>query len=168
MNDKIIYEGPIFKVVKRPVEGSFDHDMIIHPPVVVVVPFVNENEIVLIRQTRPLIEQSCIELPAGFIEPNELITEAANRELVEETGYTAKKLDCVFSFYSSPGFTDEKAYVIFAHDLKRVGEPQQDAGEKIDEVMICTLDQAYKHMLNGEINSGSSCIALMFAMQNRN
>jgi len=171
-NDKLIYEGPIFKVVKRPVNGSFDHDAVIHPPVVVVVPILGtkyygngvvDKELILIRQTRPLIGKSCLELPAGFIEDGESVIEASGRELLEETGYKANVILEMFSFYSSPGFTDEKVYVTFALDMEKVAEPKNDSGEIIEEVISCSFTQALKFMRDGEITSGGPCMALMYS-----
>src|SRR5688500_1539425 len=114
-------------------------EIIVHPGAVVVLPFLDESEIVLIRTKRYAVGQILIELPAGTLERNEDPINCAGRELLEETGYLAGRLRPIGNFYTSPGILSEKMYAFVAYDLEK--QEQLEEGEEI-ELELATLDDA--------------------------
>lgn len=97
------------------------------PPAVVVVPR-NADEIVFVEQYRPAIGKHCLELPAGIVEDNESFSDAARRELTEETGYTPTTIEPLAEFWVATGVLRHKRGIVFA-DRLRDGEPTMDTNE---------------------------------------
>jgi ADP-ribose pyrophosphatase len=96
---------------------------------------IDDNHVLLVEQFRVPLGKNCLELPAGLIgdeTENEAIEEAATRELEEETGYRAKRIDIIGDFYSSPGMVSESFYFVRAHGLTKVS----DGGGVEDENII--------------------------------
>lgn len=165
--EKELYKGKIFSVVKRDIPGTFPHDVVLHAPVVTIIAF-QENEqeetpdVLLIETVRPIISPNpVLEVPAGFIEEGESVIEAARRELEEETGYRAGELQHVFSFYSSPGFTDEQVNIVWAWDLQKT-QMKLDEGEIITRVIPVQLRKALELMGSGKINGAGPVIGLTY------
>lgn len=96
-----------------------------------VLAFTPEGKVILTRQYRHPLRKTIYDLPAGGIKPGETSDQAAQRELMEETGYQAKKINLLGSFYPSPGLHSGKVYVYVANELDR-GEPQLDENEIIE------------------------------------
>jgi ADP-ribose pyrophosphatase len=95
---------------------------------------VQGDHILLVEQYRVPLGRNCLELPAGLIgdeTENEAIEEAASRELEEETGYRAERIEIIGDFYSSPGMVSESFYFVKAHGLTKVSEGGGVAGENI-------------------------------------
>jgi ADP-ribose pyrophosphatase len=95
---------------------------------------VEGDHILLVEQYRVPLGRNCLELPAGLIgdeTENEAIEEAASRELEEETGYRAERIEIIGDFYSSPGMVSESFYFVKAHGLTKVSEGGGVAGENI-------------------------------------
>ena len=106
-------------------------DMIAHPGSVVVMPIQDDGKIVLIRQYRYAARQYLWELVAGRIDAGENPKQAAKRELIEETGLRAKKFRVFLEFWPSPGFLEEKMFVLLAEGITQ-GEAEPEEDEKID------------------------------------
>src|SRR5438067_2431426 len=100
-------------------EGGSRHvrEVVIHPGAVVVLPFLPDDQVILIRNYRYAIGAYLLELPAGTLEKNEDPINCAGRELLEETGYLAGRLKPIGNFYTSPGILSEKMYAFAAYDL---------------------------------------------------
>lgn len=103
--------------------------------VVVLVAVNDTGQLLLVEQFRPPVQKSVIELPAGLVgdldDPDEDLLQAAQRELLEETGYSAGKLDLVMSCPSSAGLTDEVISFVMASQLQQCGLGGGDASEDI-------------------------------------
>lgn len=97
------------------------------PPAVVIVPR-HTDDIVFVEQYRPAIGKHCLELPAGIVEDNESFSDAASRELTEETGYTPRTIEPLAEFWVVTGVLRHKRGIVFADDL-RDGEPTRDTNE---------------------------------------
>jgi ADP-ribose pyrophosphatase len=112
--------------------------------VVILVPVTDAGEILLVEQYRKPVGAKVIELPAGLVgdhaDPDESVLEAARRELEEETGYAAERLQALMACPSSAGMSDEIIHFILATGLKRVGPGGGDASESI-EVLPVPLSQ---------------------------
>ncbi len=110
------------------------------PGVVAIVPFTDNNEVLLIRQFRPPVNGYVIELPAGLCETGESLKDAATRELLEETGYAAARMKFLIKGPMSSGLTSEMLAVFVATGLTFSGEAESDETEEI-EVLTVPEDQ---------------------------
>lgn len=115
------------KVQKLPNRKRIKLTIVRHPKVAVIIP-VRRGKFLMESHYRPVIREWLLEFPAGFVEKGETPNHAARRELEEETGMKAKKLQYLFKTYSSAGFTDELAYFFFA-DVFSKGKRQSESGE---------------------------------------
>ncbi|MDR2345628.1 MAG: NUDIX hydrolase [Planctomycetaceae bacterium] len=158
----ILFTSRVFKVVKRFITGrsgnKLERHIVIHPGAVVILPILNDNRVVLIRQHRVSVENELIELPAGTMEFKEEPIVTARRELVEETGYAAESMSHVMSFFSSPGFIKEEMHLFLANGLI-AGPTAMEDGEKI-ETLIVSLEEAMKMISNGEICDAKTIIGI--------
>lgn len=161
------YEGPVFSVYTDYVqEGEYRgrRDVIRHPGSIVVLGVADENvrdpRLLLERQYRHVAQARIWELCAGRIDPGEGQLAAAKRELLEETGYTARKWRKAFRFYASPGFLDEQMHVYVASGLKR-GTAQPEEDEQIATRLI-PLSQAVKMVLSGAIYDAKTMATVLW------
>ncbi|MDR3108519.1 MAG: NUDIX hydrolase [Planctomycetaceae bacterium] len=159
-----IFTSRIFKVVRKFVVGrsgaKLARDVIVHPGAVVILPLLDDGQVVLLRQFRVSVEERLIELPAGTLEPPELPYETARRELLEETGYTAGSLVEASHFYSSPGILRETMHLFVAKDLI-AGPTNLEDGEDI-EVFTVPLEKAVDMVYSGEIKDSKTIIGVLW------
>jgi ADP-ribose pyrophosphatase len=144
-----------------------------HPGICVVVPFLDADHILLMHQYRYAAGQALWEVPAGTMSgrlenarvlPVETPEFCARRELVEETGYEARKLEKVCECYTMPGTSDELMHVFFAYQLiKR--EPSRDVGEVIEEVRSLSLREIGGMIDRGEIHDAKTFVGLFYALR---
>jgi ADP-ribose pyrophosphatase len=146
-----------------------------HPGICVMVPFVDDDRIVLMRQYRYSIDDALWELPAGTLDgrednermvPTETPEECAARELLEETGYEAAQLEKVCECYAMPGYNDEIIHVFFARELT-LREQQLDIGEVIYEIKPFRLAEIEAMVASGEIRDAKTLIGLFYALSRR-
>ncbi|MDO5707766.1 MAG: NUDIX hydrolase [Andreesenia angusta] len=134
MSSEIKYRGKILNLRIDEIETKngkkSKREIIEHKDAVAILAINEEEEIILVRQYRIAVDDAILELPAGLIEDGESEEAAARRELREETGYTANRMEKMHTFYSSAGFSNEKIHIFFASDLKS-GEMDLDEGENI-------------------------------------
>ncbi len=139
INSEKIYKGKIVRLRKDEVilpDGKKSvREIVEHPGAVVMLAEKEGQMIILVRQFRKAVEEILLELPAGTLEPEEEIIDCARRELEEETGYLARKLEIIMDFYSAPGFCSEKLTLFYARDLvKTKSNTDQDEFIEITEV----------------------------------
>lgn len=120
--------------------------------------YVEDGKALFVRQYRYAYGESIYEVPAGKLNENEPPIQAAARELEEETGIRAAKLELLYEAYPSPGYTDEKIYIYRAFGGERVAT-HLDEGEFVDVVWI-PLDKVKEMLKNGEIKDAKTIIAL--------
>jgi len=134
LRSEIIYKGPVFGVrrdeVVEPGGVRAVREVITHPGPVVVLPVLPGGRILLIRQYRYATRQYLWELVAGRIDAGESVRAAAARELIEETGYRAKAFRVFLDMFPTPGFLEERMYILLAEKLT-VGEAQPEEDERI-------------------------------------
>lgn len=165
MKSEKIYEGKIVNLridtVELPDKKYSKREIIEHPGSVGIIPIKEDGTIILVEQFRKPIEKSLLEIPAGKIEINEEPKETALRELVEETGYIANKMEYISEFYTSPGFSNEKIYLFLATELEFDKEnPGEDEYIDIKKVKIEDLI----NMINrGEIIDSKTIIGIFYA-----
>jgi ADP-ribose pyrophosphatase len=134
LSSRTIYEGPVFGIrrdeVIEPSGVRATREVITHPGSVVVLPVLPDGRILMIRQYRYATRQYLWELVAGRIDAGESPRKAAARELIEETGYRAKRFRIFLDVFPTPGFLEERMFILLAEGLTPgVAEPEDD--EKI-------------------------------------
>ncbi len=138
LNTEIVYRGRVFDVKLAEIDDDgliYKREIIEHGGSAVVLPVHKNGEISLVRQYRHPTGQYLLEIPAGTVEPGETPEECAGREIEEETGYVAAKLEQIAEFYVSPGFLSEKMHLFVATDLTKTA-PDPDDDENIDVVRL--------------------------------
>ena len=116
------------------------------------------NKIAFVKQFRYAYKEEVLELPAGKIEEGEEPLLSAERELTEETGLIAERLEYVGEMYPSPGYTNEKIYMYIAHGLKK-GKQHFDSDEVLD-VIYLTIDEVKAKLDNNEIKDAKTICLL--------
>ena len=164
------YTGRVISVdvdtVRFPNGTSGDLEMVRHPGASAVVPFLDDPSehdprIILIRQYRYAAEGFVYEIPAGRLDSGEEPEVCAHRELREETGYSAERLERLTTFYTTPGFTDERIH-LFAGIGLTAGDSQLESDEILD-LDVVPLSKAIGMIGSGELIDGKSMVGLMFA-----
>lgn len=165
MKSDKLYEGKLFNLrvdtVELPDKKYSKREIIEHPGAVSILAITEDDSIILVRQYRKAVERALLELPAGKIELNEEPVQTAKRELKEETGFTAEKVEYLLEFYTSPGFTNEKVYIFLATELTE-GETEFDDGEFIETEKI-HINDLMKMIYRGEIIDSKTIIGIQLA-----
>ena len=133
-------------------------EVVQHPGAVAVLAVTSEQKVILVRQFRYAIGQVTIELPAGKLEKGENPLEAATRELAEETGYLAKEVKPLLTFYSTPGFSDEVMHLYEATDLVP-GSQNLDDDEFVD-CLAASKQEVLQWMEEGKIVDAKTLVGL--------
>ena len=165
MKSEKLYEGKILNLridtVELPDKKYSKREIVEHSGSVAVIPITDDNCVILVKQFRKAVERFLLEIPAGKLELNEEPRDAATRELKEETGFEANKMEYLFEFYTSPGFSNEKIHLFLATDLVE-GDATPDSGEFIEEVKI-NIDDLVKMVNRGEIVDSKTIIGINLA-----
>ncbi|HMI56074.1 MAG TPA: NUDIX hydrolase [Gemmatimonadaceae bacterium] len=165
-----VYTGKIISLdvdtVRFPDGSVGELEMIRHPGASAIVPFLSDPggknpQVLLIRQYRYAANGYLYEIPAGRLDSGEDPRDCAVRELKEETGCTAEQFDHLVTFYTTPGFTDEKIHLFMATGLIS-GETKHEADEFLD-LQPMLLSRALEMVEAGEIQDAKSALGLMFA-----
>jgi ADP-ribose pyrophosphatase len=167
ISSKTVYRGPVFSVTTDNVEepgGVRARRDVIHHTGSVVVLAVDDSastpRVLLERQYRHAAKDFLWELPAGRIDPGEQELQAAKRELLEETGYTARKWRRILKFYASPGFVAETMAVFLATGLC-AGEAQPEDDEVIYKRLV-PLPAAVRMALGGTIKDAKTIASVLW------
>lgn len=136
-----------------------DLDAVRVPSVAYILPLLDDGRVVLIRQYRPIVGAEIWELPAGTIEAGESPEACAHRELAEEAGYAAGRLERLGEALADPGLTDERIFLFAARDLRPVARGL-DADEHIT-VEPVPLAEAYRMVDAGEVLDAGTLIGLL-------
>jgi ADP-ribose pyrophosphatase len=168
IRSKTIFEGKVIRLqvdeVELPNGKQSSRELVKHPGAVAVIPVSAEGKLVLLRQFRKPLEKEIFEIPAGKLEDGEEPLYCAERELKEETGYSAGHLEFVTSFYTSPGFANEILYVYRAERLT-VGQAEPDQDEFVEKVEV-SLEEAFQLLKDEKIHDAKTVFALYY-LQNR-
>jgi ADP-ribose pyrophosphatase len=163
MGNKTIFKGNVITLAVEdahlPNGSVHKYEVIHHPGGACAVPIFENGDVLLLRQYRHPAGDYLWELPAGKLDvEGETPEQCAARELIEESGYEAAKLEKICDFYSTPGFTDEILHIYKATELK----PAQMATEthEIIEVHRFKVEQIDKMISGGEIRDGKTLLGL--------
>jgi ADP-ribose pyrophosphatase len=170
--EKILYREKKFKGniieletygVELPDGRNATRDVVVHPGASVVIPINNDNEVYMVRQFRTPIEKELLELPAGKLDKNEAPRDCALRELKEETGLSAGKIEHIISIHTTPGFSNEVIHVYLATELE-VGSSNADP----DEFILCEkhhIDDLVNMVFEHKITDAKTIIGLLSAVK---
>jgi ADP-ribose pyrophosphatase len=170
ISSKTIYKGRIFTVVvdqvREPSGVLVKREIVRHRGSVVVLAVSGKKnpKILLERQYRYAAQSELWELPAGKIDAGENPLIAAKRELLEETGYSAKRWKRFLEFYVSPGFLDEMMFIYLATDLSH-GDAQPEADEFIESHWV-TLPSAIRMIARAEIIDAKTACSILWLKEN--
>ncbi len=164
LDSKQVFSGRVFDVTVDTVrEGdkTYVREVVHHPGSAVIVPVFNDGEIALVRQYRHPAVRYLLELAAGTLNDKERPEEGAARELEEELGLVAGKMEKLCEFFVSPGFCGEKMWLYLASDLTETAQRLED--DEAIEVVRLPLARALQMITDGEIEDAKTIIGLMLA-----
>ena len=153
-----------FRVVRETIQSSSGktktREIVRHPGACVIVPLLDDGRVCLIRNWRVAVNQTLIELPAGTLEPPEPPHVTAERELIEETGYRARKIELLHAFFLSPGILDEKMHLYVATGLTE-GETAREDDEEIENWLV-PWEEAVSMIFRREIQDAKTIVGLLW------
>ena len=160
-----LHKGRVFNLVKE--DYTLDNgvtsemDFIQHPGAAAMVPMLNLTDVILIKQYRHAIREFIWEIPAGTLNPEESPLHCAQRELIEETGYSAAGWQQLGTITPLPGCSDERIHIFLASDLKSAQQNLDD--DEMLKVHQLKLEDALQMILSGEIADGKTISGLFLA-----
>jgi len=166
LKSEVVYVGPVFGVrrdeVQEPGGLRATREVVTHPGSVVVLPVLDDGRVVLIRQYRHATRQYLWELVAGRMDPGETPKRAAARELLEETGYRAKRFSVFLDVFPTPGFVEERMFILLAEGLT-AGEAQPEEDEKI-EARAYSMKELKQMIHRGKLRDAKSVAGILYYM----
>ena len=163
--DELIHRGAVVSLFRSsfsaPDGSEFEREVVRHPGAVSVVPLREDGSVVLVRQYRAPLDAELLEIPAGkrdvADEPPEV---TAGRELVEEVGLRAGRLELLARFHNSVGFTDEESFVYLGTELSEVDMDRQGVEEAHMEIVEVPLTDVAAMIADGRITDAKTVIGL--------
>ena len=157
-----IHRGRVFELIRENITlangTTTDVEFIEHPGAAAIVPFVDDSRIVLLRQYRHALKRVIWEIPAGTLDPEEEVISCAQRELIEETGYSAGQWHKLGEITPVPGYSDECIHIFLARELQPADQ-NLDADEVI-HVEVVAFENALDMIGSGEIQDAKSITGL--------
>ena len=164
LKSKIVFQGRSFGVrLDEIIEPSGVHavrEVVTHPGSVVVLPVLPDGRVVLVRQYRHATRHHLWELVAGRMEKGEAPKQGARRELKEETGYRARKLSVILDFFPTPGFLEEKMFILLAEGLT-AGKAEPEEDEKLT-VGLFSKQELQQMIRKRQLRDAKSIAGLLF------
>lgn len=161
---QVVYNGKkvrleVHRLENEETNREVTREVVVHPGAVVILPVMEDGRVLMIKNHRYSVQQVLIELPAGTLEKGEDPMNCAGRELLEETGYLANKLQRIGAFFSSPGILTEKLYAFAAYHLEKK-ESALEEDEEIETFPVL-FDDALKMIDTAEIMDGKTIATLL-------
>ena len=157
-----LFQGLRFSVVRKQLKSRSGvqvvREIIEHPGSVTILPILEGDRVCLIKNQRPAVATTLIELPAGTLESGETPLQTARRELAEETGWRAGSWKQLHAFYLSPGILNERMFLFLATDLSP-GQPARETGEHIEN-LILSWQEALSMADDGRIHDAKTLLGL--------
>jgi ADP-ribose pyrophosphatase len=163
------YQGRLLKVdadtVRMPNGTELELEIVRHPGAAAVVPLLsdeaaNDPVVLLLRQYRYAAGGMVWEIPAGVLEPGEAPRDCARRELLEEAGAEAERIEPLTTVFTTPGFTDERIHLFLATGIRQ--GPSSPEPDELIEVHPRPLSQVLHMVRDGEISDAKSVVALLY------
>lgn len=149
--------------VRLPNGRETTREIVVHRGAVAVVPLIDTERIVMVRQFRQAAGEVLMEIPAGTLEPGEDPAVCADRELQEEIGYKAEELSLMFRSYLAPGYSSEMLHTYLARGLVKASA-ERDPDEFI-EIVEAPLDDAVGMIETGEIKDAKTICGILMAIR---
>jgi ADP-ribose pyrophosphatase len=164
-----VYEGRVLALdvdeVEEPEGVRAKREVVRHRGSVAALPVFDDGRVLLIRQYRYAVDERVWELPAGRLDPGETPETGVLRELEEEVGLRAATLESICTFYTTPGFCDERMFLFRAAGLTSV-PPRPEEDERI-ETGTFTLEEARAMISRGDVREGKTLVALLLEGERR-
>ena len=165
LTSKQIFDGKVVKLyvdtVELPDGSEAIREIVRHPGAVCVIPVTKDMDVVTVKQYRYAFEQIMLEIPAGKLEPGEDPFEAVKRELEEESGVVAKKIEYLGEIFTTVAIFDEKIHLYLATELEfKDAHPDDDEFLEVENIH---LEKLYELVMNGEIKDAKTQIAILKA-----
>lgn len=164
ISTKEIYKGKVFDLLEATIcEGEIEYsrEIIKHNGSAVIVPVFEDLTVALVRQYRHAAEKYLLEIPAGTLEIGESPEVGAAREVEEEIGFRAGKIEKLTEFYVSPGFLTEKMYVFLATDFTKTAQNLDE--DEVISIERYSFPELYEKIRNGEIQDAKSMVSVILA-----
>jgi len=160
-----VYDGRLLQVyrdtVQLPSGKTSTREWIKHPGAAVVIPYLGNGQVLLIKQYRYPVGQTMLELPAGKIDSGESPDVAIRRELAEETGYSTQKLTKLGIIHTCVGYSNERLHLFWADELQRCDVRPDD--DEIIEITPLHISAAMNLLYQGKITDAKTIIGLFWA-----
>jgi ADP-ribose pyrophosphatase len=161
-----VYQGRAFGVhvvrLQMPDDRLRDYDLVHHMPSVTIVPLDEAGRLLFVRQFRLGAGEELLELPAGVMEAGEEPLTCAGRELREETGFSAGKMELLGDFYLAPGYSDEHMYVYLATDLH--ADPLAQDEDEFMELEAIPINDALAMVREKRLHDSKTLASLLLAL----
>lgn len=164
LSSEKIYAGRVFDVTVDTIrEGSitYKREIVHHPGSAVIIPVYDDGTVALVRQYRHPAGRFLLEAPAGSLAPAEQPRDGAVRELEEEIGVVAEKVELLVEFFVSPGFLKEKMWLYLATGLANTAKRPDD--DEVIEIVRVTFKEAFEMIERREIEDAKTIVGLMLA-----
>jgi ADP-ribose pyrophosphatase len=164
LDSKEIFQGRVFNVTVdtiREGDKTYQREVVHHPGSAVIIPIFDDGTIAFVRQYRHPAVRYLLEAPAGTLDRGEVPEEGAARELEEELGSVAGRLEKLSEFFVSPGFCEEKMWVYLATELTETKQRLEE--DEILQVVRIPFSQALTMISSGEIEDAKTIIGVMLA-----
>ena len=164
LSSQKVFDGRVFKVTVDTIsegELTYQREVVHHHGSAVIIPVFDDSTVALVRQYRHPAVRYLLEAPAGTLAEGERPEVGAARELQEELGLVASRLEKLSEFFVSPGFLEEKMWVYLATDLSEGKQLLDD--DEILEIVRIPIEEALEMITSGEIQDAKTIIGLMLA-----
>ena len=169
LSSEPIFDGKFVTIARDTVRlpnGNQSYRIVIrHPGAACVLAVTEADEVVLVRQWRYAPGQALLELPAGKLDANEDPAVCAARELEEETPYRAQSVRLLHTFYTAPGFCDEKMYLYLAEGITPTSTRKPDQDEFVETVLL-SRQAVREAIINNQIQDGKTLVGLQYWLLN--
>ena len=162
MTRRTVYRGRVIQLVVEQFRAHghrLVRETVVHPGAVVIVPLLERSRLVFVRQYRRAVQRYLLELPAGTLDPGERREVCARRELEEEAGWRAGRLQRLCRFYPAPGFTSEELTVFIATHLTPT--PARPEPDEYVTPVILSLRTALAKIRSGQIRDAKTIIGVL-------
>ena len=163
LSSEHLYQGKILNLRRDTVRlangRQASREVVEHVDSVAAVPLLDDGQVVLVEQWRYAVKRALLEIPAGIMDPGEQPAEAVRRELTEETGYSAGRLELLFSTYLAPGYSQELIHIFMAQDLQPAEAAPDD--DEIIRVKKVPFEDAVAACLRGELTDAKTVAGIL-------
>ena len=159
-----VYKGKVFDIQLAEIrdgENRYAREIVTHHGSCVIVPVFSDNRVALVKQYRHPAQKYLLEIPAGTLGENEAPETGAAREVEEEIGARAGRIEKLTEFYVSPGFLSEKMHVFLATDLQETAQSLED--DEFLSVEKYSFAELFEMMRNGEIEDAKTMVGIILA-----